>query len=373
MIFYLLALTKINDYKLLSNSFKENIKEKQNNKQKTFFQHFKNNQFLQNNVKFQQNKLSWSDFFEGSMKKQIYHKESGDHLTPKESNNYIVYSYFIKTKTQQNGGAIFTDNKKNVNYLIESSSFISCYAADTGGALCLKLPAEIILNKICGNSCSVKNVCNFADCYLNYKDATYNNYFISSSLTKSSGYGYTTDHQYGQIMHSECNFTYNSGDYASVIFDQPAQKGKNPYGIIKYSTLSNNTSKGHAILMFDRESPSVYQIEFSNIVYNKQSQTYYSLLYFISECTIRNTCITNNDCSSIFQNTKETTILYNCTVDKKHLKSIVGKINTKSLGPFGRSFYNHYSYIQNDVCHITTPRTKIFNKPGKQINSAILN
>ena len=61
------------------------------------------------------------------------------------------------------------------------------------------------------------------------------------------------------------------------------------------------------------------------------------------------------------------------TVDKKHLKSIVGKINTKSLGPFGRSFYNHYSYIQNDVCHITTPRTKIFNKPGKQINSAILN
>ena len=83
--------------------------------------------------------------------------------------------------------------------------------------------------------------------------------------------------------------------------------------------------------MFDIKKPAIYEIDSSNIVYNKQSKTYYSLLYFISQITIKNTCITNNECSYIFQNTNDLTIFYNCTIDKKHFGNVIGKINTKSL------------------------------------------
>ena len=369
MIFYLFALNEINSKNLLSKS-KENKKETE--KQEKFIQHF-HNQFLQNQKYFQQDKLAWSDFFQGTANKQIFHKETGENVIPTESNNYIVYSYFYGTSTTEDGGAIRSD-KADANYLIESSSFFHCYAANSGGAISLYIPAEIYLHKICGNSCSVGNNINFANCYLYWKDASFHNYFLSSSITGNTGYGYTTDHQYGQIMHSECNFTYNTGNYASVIFDQPAQNGINQYGIIKYTTLSNNTSEGHAILMCDRPSPSTYQIESSNIVYNKQAQIGYSLLYFISDCTISNTCITNNDCSSIFQNTNGVTTFYNCTIDPAHFNNVIGNINTQNLGPFNSPFYNYYTYIQNDVCHIRTHiyRTAEFKTPFKQLHGSII-
>ena len=367
---------KENDERNLENAFQTiKFKDIERNKQSSNIISNENSYNIASNALFQQpntketkkikfpfhitKQSEWYNFFPGHARRQIYHIAGpSPSAVCTENYNYIVYTHIINTRTTGSGGGILISYDNSL-VLIESTTIINCYADNSAGAIYAKNVEEMILNKVCGSTCGSTAECSFMFAYLYWKDTSFDNFVLSSSIYNSYGnLGYTVDHQYGHVVHSLTNYSYNTGDYGSVIFEEPSPGGTRQSSFITYTTFTNNTSTGHGIIMLYKNVPAAYEFDSCNIVYNIQTNIVYALIYMTGYTTIKNTCITNNNCPVVFQTTNAEAVLINCTVSPEHLGNTYGAINTANIGPFYSQFFNYFTYPQQDMCHISPKKTE---------------
>ena len=298
---------------------------------------------------------NWNKYYQGDQQLEVYNLQFQGNLQPTNENFYIIYSLFSQLSADR--GAIYAESKSYA--LIEASTFQSCTSLNSGGALLLKRLQSIVLDRICASGCRVvstgaQEVSSFA--YLSALDVNFYNIVSQSSITGCECYqGYTLDQTYLFPLESYLNITYCKGDYAAAVYLEPSD---NRIGKLLYSTLRYNTADGgHSIALFHHGIAS-YEIQYSNIVNNQEIGSVYGLMMSYDQTTVIHTCIQENTCQWIFEIRSGQLKFQNCTIpaNQRTFYTNGGTVDTSLIEP-QYSFYNEYTYVINDLCHISPART----------------
>ena len=298
----------------------------------------------------------WNNYYQGDQQPEVHNLKLQGNLQPTNANFYIIYSLFSRLSAER-GGAIWAQSKNFA--LIEASTFQSCTSQNARGALLLKNLQSIVLDRICASGCrvvstTVGETSSFA--YLSATDFNLYNIVSQSSITGCECYqGYTLDQTYLSPLESYLNVTYCKGDTAAAIYLEPSD---NHIGRLQYSTLRYNTANGGHSIAFFYKNPASYEIQYSNIVNNQELVSGYGLMMSQGQTTVFHTCIQDNTCQWIFEIRSGLLKFQDCTipVNQRTFYASGGTVDTSLIEP-QYSFYNEYTYVINDLCHISPART----------------
>jgi hypothetical protein len=299
----------------------------------------------------QQPKLSWNDYFTGTVSPTITPGQYSSTQTPTSSNVYIFGCFFINCTSSSGGGAVYCSSTAKY-VLVESTTFLTCRSNGDGGAIA-SYNTENVFNRVCGNDC-----CTLGASYgqFTHKDtsgsATSKNYINYSSIVRcvnqvSSSYE-TLRHCSGKLLYSSNNISMNKCYYRPGFICHPTSDSNSFTGSLLYSTFANNSALSDNCIMFNRGGAK-YEIISCNILRNTQVNLGSTgTIHTTGILMIDDSCILENTATYIFYSSSSSypITLYKCTVDKTGNN---GYLTTQRT--VDKSFILALNHISTENCH----------------------
>ena len=207
------------------------------------------------------------------------------------SNFYIKNCFFKTISCFSSNERVIYFNEISSNCLIEESIFSECCGNGYGGAIyysCLNYQNNIILNKVCGNSCfSSSTTLHYGQFSFIKTQTNSKNYFLESTILKCSTnhnnnrYVSTTMFQGHQIIQSinlsqnynqrvihwsqSCNLTFKYNNIVNnTINEQQGNRFENVIGLIEKSNIIFNKVPSYGVLYILTTSINFKEIHLIN-------------------------------------------------------------------------------------------------------------
>jgi hypothetical protein len=295
-------------------------------------------------------------------------------FTPPSGDVYIHNCLFRECRVSGNGGAIYFRGSNSDRFLIEETTFISCYVESTsydGGAVFL-ITGMSFLNRVCAYGCSNIRTGNGQCFYIRAgTDMKYSNHVNDTSICNyknpySSSY-HTQYIEYGRVLVTRENISNNECGYYSALYSNSDQNTVHT----AFSSFVNNTSNNYGCLFLGCQQ----EIHKCNILYNEQKSTNSpSAIYASYSLFIFNSCILeNNKGKRVFYSNSgsDRIALFDCTLDENIFSNsryygslTVYETNTKP-------FINGLQHLSTNLCEASFDSvgtlTATENKAPKQL------
>ena len=225
---------------------------------------------------------------------------------------YLFKDSYFEDLSASSGGALYWLASKDKKLLVESSMFIRCSASSQGGALYMWY-GNCILSKLCGVECEADYGPPFSYVELFSVDAI--NKILESTVSKckSTSWGYTIDHLYGNIESRSVNASQNECYCcAGIYFD--TKSDSTCVATLCYPSVPNNTASNYGCCMFWYGKE--YDIEYTNIIFNSVPEPASNgLIYTDQTTTLTHVSVLGNIGYPIFHNTKGGFTIIDCVID----------------------------------------------------------
>jgi hypothetical protein len=267
-------------------------------------------------------RTAWEDFFSVTNPTKFNSITYTSRQTPSGTSVYVSNCLFNSiTYKSGNGGALYSTS---VTYLlIESSSFFSCRASGSGGAIYFtNSGGQCVLHEVCGFDCCSTSTSYGQFAYITVKnDVSSKNYINYSSFTRCvneiGGYR-VLDLYYGKIYCPSVNSSMNKCSGRSGIICQPFCDSNSVTGLLSYCSFTDNNNTVYSCVVL-WTSGAKLEIKNCNIIRNIQGNLgIEGTISTNGNLKIEGSCILENIATYIFYqgSSSYTVTISNCTVDK---------------------------------------------------------
>jgi hypothetical protein len=296
-------------------------------------------------------RTAWNDYFPGTYTKIYNSQKYSSRQEPSSTGVYVSNCLFISITSSSSGGALSCTSA--TYFLVESSSFFSCWTGGNGGAIyfCDTNNGQCVLHEVCGYDCRTTNSNNIQFAYILVCNIASSNNFVNYSsisrcVNENSNAYYTLCHHYGKIIYQSVNSSMNKIG-ARTFYCNPISDSNSVTGLLSHSSFTDNTVALYTCIML-WTTGAKFEIKSCNIIRNTQPLgNGEGTIHTRGTVIIEDSCILENTATHIFHQYSSYTItLSNCTVDKTTNNGYLTTKNTVT-----KSFILALNHMSTQNCH----------------------